>query len=127
MPIGRKRAAMAARLLVIWTGYAVLAFASVQIALNVMFGEQSASATQIVWSLCKQAALNVPLVVYAIIRFPWVFGDIRPVEQNILNPQLLLAFHAVMAAVIVKGVLRIWVFTKEATPRAFYRRLRYHK
>jgi len=123
----RKRAAMAARLLVTWTGYAVLAFASLQIALNVMFGEQTASALQIVWSLCKQAALNIPVIVYAIIRFPWIFGDIRPVESNILNQQLLLAFHLVMAVVIVKGILRIWVFTKEATPRAFYRRLRYHK
>lgn len=123
----RKRAPMAARLLLTWTGYAVLAFASIQIALNGMFGEQSASAPQILWSLCKQAALNIPVVVYAIIRFPWLFGDIRPVEQGILNPTLLLVFHAVMAVVIVKGILRIWVFTKEATPRAFYRRLRHHR
>jgi hypothetical protein len=92
-----------------------------------MFGEQTASAPQIVWSLCKQAALNVPLVVYAIIRFPWIFGEIRPVEQNVLNSQLLMAFHAVVAAVIIRGIYRIWVFTKEATPRSFYRRLRYHK
>lgn len=123
----RKRAGMAARLLIIWTGYAVLAFASLQIALNSIFEEQHGSALQIVWSLCKQAALNVPIVVYAIIRFPWIFGDIRPVEQNVLNPYLLMAFHGVIAVVIMKGIYRIWVFTKEATPRSFYRRLRYHR
>lgn len=123
----RKRASMALRLLVLWTGYAVLAFASLQIAINLIFAEQKASSVEILWSLSKQAALNVPIVVYAIIRFPWLFGGIRPVEEGILNPTLLLAFHTVMAVVIVKGVLRIWVFTKEATPRAFYRRLLYHK
>jgi hypothetical protein len=123
----RKRAQMALRLLVIWTSYAVLAFASLQIALNVLLGEQSASPLQIIWSLCKQAALNIPIIVYAIIRFPSIFGNIRPVEENILHPHLLIAFHVVMAAVIVKGIHRVWLFTKEATPRAFYRRLRYHR
>jgi hypothetical protein len=123
----RKRAWMALRLLAGWTTYAVLAFASIQIAVNVMQGAQSASAFQIVWSLGKQAALNIPIVVYAMLRMPWLFGGIRPVEEGILDPSLLLLFHGIMAIVIVKGILRIWLFTKEATPRAFYRRLRYHK
>jgi len=64
---------------------------------------------------------NERLEVFQLLVFP------RPVEQNVLNPQLLMAFHAVIAAVIIRGIYRIWVFTKEATPRSFYRRLRYHK
>lgn len=119
----RKRAWMAIRLLAWWTGYVVLAFASVQMALNGMEAEQTGAAEGIVLSFCKQAALNVPLIVYVMVRHPWLFGSLDPSGAGILNGTLVFFFHLAVAAIIMKGIYRIWVFTKEASPRVFYRKL----
>ncbi len=119
----RKRAAMAIRLLAWWIGYVVLAFASVQMALNGMETDEPGSPEAIVLSLLKQAALNVPLIVYLMVRHPWIFGTIDPSGTGLLNGTLVLFFHVAVAAIIIKGIYRIWVFTKEASPRVFYRKL----
>ena len=117
---------MAIRLLAWWTTYVVLAFASVQMALVGMGFEQAASPEMIVLALWKQAALNVPLIVYVMVRHPWLFGTLDPSGAGLLNGTLVFFFHLAVAAIILKGIYRIWVFTKEASPRAFYRKLRLH-
>jgi hypothetical protein len=121
----RKRALLAVRLLIFWTAYAVLAFASLQIAANIMANHQGASAAEIVGTLLKQAAINVPLIAYFMLRLPQLFGSLDPVGQHVLNTWILLCFQIVMAGVIIKGIYRMWVFTKEASPNAFYRKLVY--
>ena len=122
----RKRAWMAIRLLLWWTAYVVLAFASVQMALNGLETEQTGSPEGIVLSLRKQATLNVPLIVYVMVRHPWLFGTLEPSGAGTLNGTLVFFFHLAVAAIILKGVYRIWVFTKEASPRVFYRKLHLH-
>jgi hypothetical protein len=123
----RKRALLALRLLVFWTAYAVLAFASLQIATNITESSQQTSATDIVGTLMKQAAINVPLIAYFMLRLPDLFGSLDPVGQHVLSTWVLLCFQLVMAGIILKGIYRVWVFTKEASPNAFYRKLIYPK
>jgi hypothetical protein len=40
-----------------------------------------------------------------------------------LHPKLVTLFHVVIAAVVVKGIYRIWAISAEASPRNFIRRL----
>ena len=121
----RKRALLALRLLVFWTAYAVLAFASLQIAANIAANNQDAAAGEIVGTLVKQAAINVPLIAYFMLRLPQFFGPLDPVGQHLVSAWILICFQIVMALVIIKGIYRVWVFTKEASPNAFYRKLIY--
>ena len=119
-----KRARLALRLLTISTIYMVLAFASLQIALDVPPpASQSVVAWTTIWNFGKQAALNVPLIVYVMVRHPKLFGPLDPSEILMLDEKLVFLFHLAMAAIIIKGVYRIWIFTKEASPRVFYRKL----
>ena len=119
----RKRAWWALRRLGYWTAYIILAFASMQIALNTLYGEQHASAARIVLTLVQQAAINVPLILYVLVRLPGLIENLDPVADGILNAQLLFCFHATMVLIVIKGVYRVWAFTVDASPHAFYRRL----
>jgi hypothetical protein len=111
------------RRLIYWTGCIVLAFASMQIALNVIYGLQNASAARIVITLLSQAAVNVPLILYVLVRVPGLLENLDPIADGILSGQLLFWFHAAMVLVVIKGIYRMWIFTVEASPFAFYRRL----
>ena len=122
----RKRAWMAIRLLLWWTAYVVLAFASVQMALNGLETEQTGSPEGIVLSLCKQAALDVPAYCLRDGPPPMVVWNARALRCRHAQRNTGVLFHLAVAAIILKGVYRIWVFTKEASPRVFYRKLHLH-
>jgi hypothetical protein len=119
----RKRALWAFRHLVYWSAYIILTFASVQIALNAIYGLQNASASRIVLTLFEQAAINVPLILYVLVRVPGLIDNLDPVAEGILSGQLLFWFHATMVLIVIKGIYRVWTFTVDASPHAFYRRL----
>jgi hypothetical protein len=119
----RKRALWALRRLSTWSAYIVLAFASVQISLNGIYGLQMASASRIVLTLLEQAAINIPLILYVLVRVPGLIGNLDPVADGVLSAQLLFWFHAAMVLIVIKGVYRVWTFTVDASPHAFYRRL----
>jgi len=119
----RKRAVWALIRLAYWAGYVVLAFASLQIASNIIYNQQAASAVRIVVTLAEQAAINVPLIVYVLLRIPGLLERLDPVGEGILNIHLLFWFHTDIVVVVLKGIYRVWVFTVEASPHAFYRRL----
>ena len=119
----RKRAFWVLRRLLYWTAYIILAFASVQIALNTIYGLQNASAYRIVVTLLEQAAINIPLILYVLIRVPGLIENLDPVADGILSAQLLSWFHVATVVIVIKGIYRIWTFTVDASPNAFYRRL----
>ena len=119
----RKRALWAVRRLLYWSAYIVMAFASVQIALNAIYGLENASAGRIVMTLLEQAAINVPLILYVLVRVPGLIDKLDLVADGIVSAQLLFWFHAAMVLIVIKGIYRIWSFTVDASPHAFYRRL----
>jgi hypothetical protein len=119
----RKRVLWALRHLIYWTAYIILAFASVQIALNDIYGAQNAAAARIVLTLFEQAAINIPLILYVLVRVPGLINNLDPVAEGVLNWQLLFWFHAAMVLIVIKGIYRVWTFTVDASPHAFYRRL----
>lgn len=125
----RKRATWALKRFISWTAYLVLAFASLQIAEDLLSGQAphgDTSALRIIATFAIQALLNIPLVYYLLTRFPWAdlmqFVDLGALGS--IHTGLLFWFHAAMATVVIKGVYRMWVLTVEASPHAFYRRLR---
>ena len=122
----RKRAFSAIKRFVIWTTYLVLAFASLQIAEDLVQGQSAGSGPsswRIIATLAVQALANVPLV-YAVVNFSSFAQYLDPAAIAGIHTGLLFAFHGAMAAVVVKGVSRMWVLTVEASPHAFFRRLR---
>lgn len=114
-----------------WTGYLVLAFASLQLAINTgemllrMSGSRDlASPLLIVGALLVQAVLNIPLVYYLMSQIP-VLASYVELPEGLIHGGLLAGFHIAIALVVLKGIHRVWVLTVEASPHAFYRRLRY--
>ena len=81
------------------------------------------SSWRIIATLAVQALANVPLV-YAVVNFSPFAQYLDPAAIAGIHTGLLFAFHGAMAAVVVKGVSRMWVLTVEASPHAFFRRLR---
>jgi hypothetical protein len=77
----------------------------------------------IVVTLLEQAAINVPLILYVLIRVPGLIENLDPVADGILSAQLLSWFHVATVVIVIKGIYRIWTFTVDASPNAFYRRL----
>jgi hypothetical protein len=119
----RKRALWALGHALYWTAFITLAFADAQIALNAIYGVQYASAGTIILTLVEQAAINVPLILYVLVRVPGLVGKLDPVADGVLSGQLLFWFHAAMVLIVIKGIYRVWTFTVDASPHAFYRRL----
>jgi hypothetical protein len=112
--------------LIAWTGYMVLAFASLEILLSLEVKQPSGTSFLIAHTLLTQAMLNIPFVAFVLIQ---VFGLIEwldPVTEGIVNYWLLAGFQAVMALVVFRGLYRVWVFTIEASPYTFFRRLRHN-
>ncbi|HJU31667.1 MAG TPA: hypothetical protein VJ740_09435 [Hyphomicrobiaceae bacterium] len=123
----RKRAVRAVFNFFYWSTYVVLAFASLQIALNIINNHQSASAVKIVLTLAEQAALNIPLIFYVLLRVPGLLDNIDPVADGVLSEVVFATFHAVIVAIVLRGIYRLWVFNVEASPHAFYRRRRHKR
>ncbi|KAB2911811.1 MAG: hypothetical protein F9K29_21510 [Hyphomicrobiaceae bacterium] len=112
--------------LVPWGAYLVFAFASLQILWDLMEGQQPRPAQLVVQTLLVQAGLNLPFVTFLLIQ---VFGLGRwldPVIEGVLDYTLLGLFQIAMGLVVFGGLYRVWVFTVEASPYTFFRRLRHH-
>lgn len=112
--------------LVPWAVYLVFAFASLQILWDLMEGQQPRPAPLIAQTLLVQAGLNLPFVTFMLIQ---VFGLGRwldPVIEGVLDYPLLGLFQIAMGLVVFGGLYRVWVFTVEASPYTFFRRLRHN-
>jgi hypothetical protein len=83
-----------------------------------------ASPVVIVGALLIQAVLNIPLVYYAMSQVP-LLATYLELPDGLIHGGLLAGFHIAIAMVVLKGIHRVWVLTVEASPHAFYRRLRY--
>lgn len=122
----RKRAWWSTIHLTVWTGYMVLAFASLQILIGLAFKQPSGTALLIAQTLLVQAMLNIPFVAFVLIQAFGLIEWLDPVTEGIVNYWLLAAFQVIMAMVVFRGLYRVWVFTVEASPYTFFRRLRHN-
>lgn len=120
-----KRSRFTVALFGLWAGYLIMAFASLQLAIghltllpDVAKDLPAAPPLTTLWSLVVQAVVNVPIFFILLYRFG---AELFPHES--LHPKLVTLFHVVIAAVVVKGIYRIWAISAEASPRNFIRRL----
>lgn len=122
----RKRALWCALHLVVWMGYMILAFASLQILLGLALKQPSGTAVVVAETLLLQALLNLPFVAFVLIQGFGLIEWLDPVAEGVVNYWLLASFQIVMATVVFRGLYRVWVFTVEASPYTFFRRLRHN-
>lgn len=120
-----KRSRYTLVLFVLWAGYLILAFASLQMTLghatilpDAAKGLPSAPPLATLGSLTVQAILNVPIFFFLLYRL-----GVELIPHESLHPTIIAVFHIAIAAVVVKGVYRIWALSSEASPRNFIRRL----
>lgn len=119
-----KRLGWASVRLTLWTTYLVLAFSSLQIVRDTILDQKTAPVLRIFATLLSQAVLNIPFVTFLLIRVFGLGPRLDPVADGIIDSNLLTAFQLAMALVVFKGLYRVWVFTVEASPYTFFRRLR---
>ena len=110
--------------LVLWTSYLVLAFATLQMLWDLILGQQTVPAFRLLATLLSQAVLNIPFVTFLLIRVFGLAPRLDPVADGVIDPTLLTAFQLAMAIIVFKGLYRVWIFTVEASPYTFFRRLR---
>lgn len=123
----RKRISWSLVRLSLWTTYMVLAFASLQIMASLMLGDQPSDTFRITYTLLAQALLNVPFVAFLFIQLFGLINRLDPVADGILNSSVLGVFQVAMALIVFKGLYRVRVFTVEASPYTFFRRLRHKR
>lgn len=58
-------------------------------------------------------------------RCPRLVRYLDPLPDGLIHSGLLAIFHFAVAMVVLKGIYRVWMLTVEASPHAFYRRLRH--
>lgn len=121
-----KRLWWSAAHLVAWTTYMVFAFASLQLLVALAFKQPSGTALVVAHTLLLQAILNIPFVTFVLIQFFGLAEWLDPVAEGIVNYWVLAVFQGVMAMVVFRGLYRVWVFTVEASPYTFFRRLRHN-
>jgi hypothetical protein len=121
-----KRLGWSAFHLVGWSLYLVAAFTSLQMLSDVTEGQAARPALLVAETLLLQGALNVPFVAFVLIQFLQVIERLDPVAEGVLNYWPLVIFQATMAVIVIGGIYRVWVFTVEASPYTFFRRMRAH-
>jgi hypothetical protein len=110
--------------LTLWTTYLVFAFATLQIVWDLIWDQRSAPVFRLLATFLSQAVLNIPFVAFLLIRVFGLAPRLDPVADGLVDGQLLTAFQLAMALIVFKGLYRVWVFTVEASPYTFFRRLR---
>jgi hypothetical protein len=119
-----KRLGWATVRLALWTAYLVLGFATLQIVWDIIWDLRTAPMLRLIATLLSQAVLNIPFVTFLLIRVFGLGPRLDPVADGIVDAVLLAAFQFAMALVVFKGLYRVWIFTVEASPYTFFRRLR---
>jgi hypothetical protein len=119
-----KRLGWSAAHLAFWGAYLVAAFTSLQMLSDLMEGQAPRPAQLVAETLVLQAGLNLPFVTFVLIQGWQVITRLDPVAEGILDYWPLAAFQGVMGLVVFGGLYRVWIFTVEASPYTFFRRLR---
>ncbi len=119
-----KRLGWSAFRLTLWTTYLVFAFATLQIVWGLMWQQHTAPVFRLLGTFLSQAILNIPFVAFLLIRVFGLGPRLDPVADGVVDGVLLTAFQLAMALIVFKGLYRVWVFTVEASPYTFFRRLR---
>jgi hypothetical protein len=119
-----KRLGWSALRLTLWTAYLVFAFATLQILWDLIWEQHTAPVYRLIATFLSQAALNIPFVTFVLIRVFGLAPRLDPVADGVIDGSLLTAFQLAMALIVFKGLYRVWIFTVEASPYTFFRRLR---
>jgi hypothetical protein len=101
-----RRILLAVTMLAFWTGYLVLVFTSLQIALRPQLASDLKAVVDVMQVFGEQALLYIPIVFYYVGR-----KSLDPQKLALVTSGIMVAFQLIMGLLVIRRVHRFWAGT----------------
>ena len=93
--------------LIVWTGYLVCVFASLQASFRPPLAEDARALTDVIHVFAEQALLYIPVVFYYVGR-----KSLDPGKVALVSAGVLIAFQLIMGLLVIRRIHRFWASTR---------------